>query len=84
MMVGFERLSGLDESFLGFETRNAPMHVAVTGIFERGPLGRARGSIDLNGELLEEGDGAAVSDESDLAFAGKGPDAAEFLLFDLA
>ena len=48
MMVGFERLSGLDESFLGFETRNAPMHVAVTGIFERGPLSRARGSIDLD------------------------------------
>src|SRR5262249_50084474 len=48
VMVGFERLSGLDESFLGFETRNAPMHVAVTGIFERGPLGRARGGIDLD------------------------------------
>jgi redox-sensitive bicupin YhaK (pirin superfamily) len=44
----------------------------------------ARGNIDLNGELLEEGDGAAVSHESDLAFLGKGPNPAEFLLFDLA
>jgi diacylglycerol O-acyltransferase / wax synthase len=46
--AGYERLSGLDECFLGFETRNAPMHVAVTGIFERGPLGRARRGIALD------------------------------------
>jgi quercetin 2,3-dioxygenase len=44
----------------------------------------ARGSISLNGEALEEGDGAACSDESDLTFAGRGAAGAEFLLFDLA
>jgi len=45
----------------------------------------ARGSISLNGETLEEGDGAALSDEPDLTFAGRGGVAgAEFLLFDLA
>jgi diacylglycerol O-acyltransferase len=44
----YERLSGLDECFLGFETRNAPMHVAVTGIFEEGPLGRPRGGIAVD------------------------------------
>ena len=44
----------------------------------------ARGSIFLNGEALEEGDGAACSDESDLTFAGRGVTSAEFLLFDLA
>src|SRR5262245_24650295 len=48
VMIGYERLSGLDECFLGFETRNAPMHVAVTGIFERAPWGRARGGIALD------------------------------------
>ncbi len=47
LTASYERLSGLDACFLGFETRNAPMHVAVTAIFERGPLGRARGGIDL-------------------------------------
>jgi redox-sensitive bicupin YhaK (pirin superfamily) len=44
----------------------------------------ARGNIAINGELLEQGDGAAISEESDLAFSGEGPDAAEFLMFDLA
>lgn len=44
----------------------------------------ARGSISLNGEVLEEGDGAACSDESDLTFAGRGVSGAEFLFFDLA
>lgn len=44
----------------------------------------ARGSILLNEEVLEEGDGAACSGESDLTFAGRGVTGAEFLLFDLA
>jgi redox-sensitive bicupin YhaK (pirin superfamily) len=44
----------------------------------------ARGSVALNGELLGEGDGAAISEESALVFSAKGPEAAEFLLFDLA
>lgn len=44
----------------------------------------ARGSIFLNGQALEEGDGVACSDESDLTFAGRGVTGAEFLLFDLA
>ena len=42
----------------------------------------ARGSARLNGELLETGDGAAVSDESRLELTGVGE--AELLVFDLA
>jgi quercetin 2,3-dioxygenase len=42
----------------------------------------ARGSIDLNGQPLREGDGAAISDETRLAIEGK--DSSEILLFDLA
>jgi redox-sensitive bicupin YhaK (pirin superfamily) len=44
----------------------------------------ARGSVLLNGQKLEEGDGAAVSEESELSLAGASSDGAEFLLFDLA
>jgi quercetin 2,3-dioxygenase len=40
----------------------------------------AEGELELNGNRLEEGDGAAVENERELAIAGKG---AEFLLFDL-
>jgi redox-sensitive bicupin YhaK (pirin superfamily) len=43
----------------------------------------AYGSILLNGHRLGEGDGAAVSDERELSFAGNGADS-EFLFFDLA
>jgi len=42
----------------------------------------ARGAIDLNGERLAAGDGAAISDERRLAL--QGVDGAEVLLFDLA
>ena len=49
MMANYERLSGLDECFLGFETPNSPMHVAVTAIFEQGPLCRPGGGVDLDG-----------------------------------
>jgi hypothetical protein len=41
----------------------------------------ARGAVELNGQLLQQGDGAAVSGESQLKFTGR--DAAEILLFDL-
>ncbi len=41
----------------------------------------ARGELTLNGEPLGEGDGAAISDVRDLAFAGV--DEAEVLVFDL-
>ena len=43
----------------------------------------AKGSVELNGTRLEQGDGAAVSDEQKLAIAGA-QDGAEILLFDLA
>jgi redox-sensitive bicupin YhaK (pirin superfamily) len=43
-----------------------------------------RGDVTLNGQELNEGDGAAVSEETSLAFAGSGPNGGEFLLFDLA
>ncbi len=41
----------------------------------------ARGAIELNGQPLAQGDGAAVSDELNLLFSAKQP--AEILLFDL-
>src|SRR5579863_8853853 len=48
----------------------------------------ARGSMLLNGHKLGEGDGAAISGEEELSFAGAAaednPDGAEFLFFDLA
>lgn len=43
----------------------------------------ARGSIELNGKRLEQGDGAAIDDERELAFRGNSA-SAEFLVFDLA
>lgn len=42
----------------------------------------ARGSLELNGQSLRQGDGAAVSGESRIALVGQEP--AEVLLFDLA
>ena len=43
----YERLSGLDHSFLHFETPEAYMHVALTAIFERGPLAGPGDGIDM-------------------------------------
>ncbi|OLE55685.1 MAG: quercetin 2,3-dioxygenase [Acidobacteria bacterium 13_1_20CM_3_53_8] len=42
----------------------------------------ARGSVNLNGQSLQQGDGAAISDEESLKIAAQ--DEAEILLFDLA
>jgi redox-sensitive bicupin YhaK (pirin superfamily) len=42
----------------------------------------ARGSIELNGKALGEGDGASLSDERKIELRGKSP--AEVLVFDLA
>ena len=42
----------------------------------------AKGAVELNGTKLEQGDGAAISDEQKLAI--KGAQDAEILLFDLA
>ena len=47
-MATYERLSGLDECFLGFETANAYMHVAVTAIFEPGPLTTPQGGVSID------------------------------------
>src|SRR5262245_28424107 len=47
-MANYERLSGLDACFLGFETPNAHMHVAVTGIFEPGPSRRRGGGVAID------------------------------------
>jgi quercetin 2,3-dioxygenase len=41
----------------------------------------AEGKLELNGHLLGEGDGAAVTDEDQFEIAGQG---SEFLLFDLS
>jgi redox-sensitive bicupin YhaK (pirin superfamily) len=42
----------------------------------------AKGTVDVNGRALNQGDGAAVTDESKLNI--KGVENAEVLLFDLA
>jgi hypothetical protein len=42
----------------------------------------AKGSVELNGKVLKQGDGAAISDEKQLTV--KGTEDAEVLLFDLA
>jgi quercetin 2,3-dioxygenase len=43
-----------------------------------------RGGITVNGQQLEDGDGASVSEESELVFSGASSSGGEFLLFDLA
>lgn len=43
----------------------------------------ARGKVKLNEQLLQAGDGAAITDETEIAIAGNSSDS-EFLLFDLA
>jgi quercetin 2,3-dioxygenase len=42
-----------------------------------------RGELELNGERLAAGDGAAISDEREVTLRGAGPSGAELLLFDL-
>jgi redox-sensitive bicupin YhaK (pirin superfamily) len=42
----------------------------------------AAGAVALNGIELKQGDGAAVSEESNITIAAQGP--SEILLFDLA
>ncbi len=42
----------------------------------------ARGSIEINGQALKQGDGAAISEERELKIVGK--ESSEILLFDLA
>ena len=44
----------------------------------------ARGHVSLNGQQMKEGDGAAISSESNVSLSGAGPDGGEILLFDLA
>ena len=43
-----------------------------------------RGESSLNGQLLQQGDGAAFSGENELWVAGSGPEGTEVLLFDLS
>jgi redox-sensitive bicupin YhaK (pirin superfamily) len=43
----------------------------------------ARGDVCFNGQMLREGDGAAITGEQALSFAADGPQGTEFLLFDL-
>ena len=42
-----------------------------------------RGRVSLNGQLLNEGDGAAISDEQQLTARGDSQKGGEILLFDL-
>jgi redox-sensitive bicupin YhaK (pirin superfamily) len=43
-----------------------------------------RGSVVLNGKELEQGDGAGIEKEANLAIAGASDEPAEILLFDMA
>jgi redox-sensitive bicupin YhaK (pirin superfamily) len=52
------------------------------GTGRHGWLQVARGTVELNGEHLGQGDGAAISEEKKLSI--KGTANAEVLLFDLA
>lgn len=45
--TAYERLSGLDQAFLHFETPNCYMHVALTAIFDGASLQTAEGGIDI-------------------------------------
>src|SRR5262245_63947000 len=42
----YDRLSAQDNSFLLFETRNLPMHVSSTLVFDSGPLRTPEGGVD--------------------------------------
>lgn len=77
-----------------FIHQNARMYAAVLGnsesiIYSIAP-GRhawvqgAAGAIEVNGMVLTEGDGVAVSDEATLTLRGAGTSGGELLLFDLA
>ncbi len=63
-----------------FEKGQAATHALAPG--RHAWLHVARGEVELNGQLLREGDGAAVSDERELKLAGTR--GGEVLLFDLA
>ncbi len=43
----YDRLTGLDNSFLVFEGPSHHMHVASTAIFEPGPLATPEGGVDI-------------------------------------
>ena len=45
--MSYERLSAQDASFLHFEHRATPMHVAALAIFAKGPLATADGGLDF-------------------------------------
>jgi redox-sensitive bicupin YhaK (pirin superfamily) len=56
---------------------------SVTHVFEPKRFGWVqvtRGEVDVNGQTLKAGDGAAISDEASVTLPGRG---AEALLFDL-
>jgi redox-sensitive bicupin YhaK (pirin superfamily) len=42
----------------------------------------ARGAVEINGQILQQGDGASITDETQLSIKGREP--SEILLFDLA
>jgi WS/DGAT/MGAT family acyltransferase len=44
--TGFERLSALDRAFLSIEDERDPMHIALLGIFDKGPLTLDDGQLD--------------------------------------
>jgi len=45
-MIGAQKLSSLDASFLHLETRNTHMHIGGIAVFEPSPLGTGRHLYD--------------------------------------
>jgi len=82
---GSKRITTIHQDALVYasevESGAAVQHVLATG--RHAWIQVVRGDISLNGELLKEGDGAAVSSEQKLLLAGSGS-GGELLLFDLA
>jgi len=86
--------SGVTGDGVGKLNQDARIYASVLAAGEKIdyeiPAGRhawvhcAEGNITVNGIPFKEGDGAAVSDEDSLSFAGAGDQGGEFLIFDLA
>jgi redox-sensitive bicupin YhaK (pirin superfamily) len=91
LLAGPDRAAGSSAAFIHQDAR---LYAAVLAAGERithemGPehhswVQCAEGRLEINGLLLEEGDGVAISREPQVTLAGAGDRGGELLLFDLA
>ena len=77
--TSYERLSTQDSSFLLFEHRETPMHVAAIAVLEAGPLARRDGGGPSGGEGGRRGGGVALRCASSGGATGSGACAAPAL-----